>query len=103
MLLTKSSPPNPRKTRENIDEPSRIIKTIDVISVVLCTAEVRFSRFKLPLLKASPIAPRAPTPAASVGVAIPIKMDPKTATIRTKGGSRVVKIILVLFSKVRTS
>ena len=79
------------------------MKTMEVISVVLCTAAVKFSRFKLPLLSARPIAPKAPTPAASVGVAIPINMDPKTATIKTKGGSKAVKIILALFPTILTS
>ena len=47
MPVIKSSPPKPRKTNENIDDPKRIIKTIAVISVVVSTASVKFFRFKL--------------------------------------------------------
>ena len=41
--------------------------------------------------KASMIAPRAPTPAASVGVATPAKMEPRTAKIRKSGGNTLAK------------
>ena len=37
-------------------------------------------------------APKAPTPAASVGVAIPAIMDPRTTKIRVAGGRRVLNI-----------
>ena len=36
---------------------------------------------------ASSVAPIAPTAADSVGVAIPANMDPKTSTIKIKGGA----------------
>ena len=37
-------------------------------------------------------APTAPTAADSVGVAIPARIDPKTSTIRTNGGTITEKI-----------
>ena len=67
-----------------------------VISVVVSTASVRFFLVKLVLLTASRIAPRAPTPAASVGVAIPRRMEPKTDEIRIKGGRSQNNIIFHL-------
>ena len=72
------------------------MKTIAVISVVVSTASEIFFLFKLPLLRAKNIAPRAPTPAASVGVAIPKRIEPSTEVMRTKGGSREVSIIFHL-------
>jgi len=47
-----------------------------------------FKSFKesLPLIRAKIDAPSAPTPDASVGVAIPIKILPKTAIINKAGG-----------------
>jgi hypothetical protein len=38
-------------------------------------------------------APKAPTPAASVGVAMPAIIDPRTTKIKAAGGSRVFKIL----------
>ncbi len=37
-------------------------------------------------------APKAPTPAASVGVAIPAIIEPKTTKIKVAGGKSVLKI-----------
>ena len=36
------------------------------------------------------VAPKAPTPLASVGVATPAKIEPKTSTISPMGGSTVL-------------
>ena len=38
----------------------------------------------------------APTPAASVGVATPMKMDPKTPMIRIMGGTRLLITIFAI-------
>ena len=73
--MINSSPPNPLKTRTKIDDPINIINTIEVISVVPSTASVKFFLFNFPLDSASKIAPKAPTPAASVGVAIPAVLN----------------------------
>ena len=45
-------------------------------------------RFRDRFINASNIAPRAPTLAASVGVATPPSMEPRTATMRITGGSK---------------
>ena len=45
-----------------------------------------------PLINAIIIAPIAPMAAASVGVAIPPIIDPKTKTISTRGRANVFKI-----------
>ena len=94
--VMRSSPPNPLNTNEKIDDPKSIIKTIAVISVVVSTASVRFALVRLLLLTASKIAPRAPTPAASVGVAIPKRIDPNTEVMRINGGSKDVSNIFHL-------
>ena len=39
--------------------------------------------------------PDAPTPAASVGVATPPKMDPSTVIIRVRGAIRALKIFFI--------
>ena len=46
------------------------------------------------LLAANKIAPIAPTDAASVGVAKPDKIEPKTAIIKKRGGKRTLKRFL---------
>ena len=48
-------------------------------------------------------APSAPTPAASVGVAIPRRIEPNTEVIKTKGGNRDVSSILHLPETIVTS
>ena len=42
-----------------------------------------------PLNIASSVAPKAPTPAASVGVAAPVKIEPSTAAIKNIGGIKL--------------
>jgi hypothetical protein len=103
ILVMRSSPPKPLKTSENIDEPKRIMKTIAVISVVVSTASVKFFLVKLLLLIARRTAPKAPTPAASVGVAMPKRIEPSTEEIRTKGGNKEVSIIFHLPETIVTS
>ena len=104
ILVINSSPPNPLKTRTKIDDPISIINTIEVISVVPCTASVKFFLFNFPLESASKIAPNAPTPAASVGVAIPASIEPRTATIKRRGGAKLVSTSFkVLWSDFSTS
>ena len=46
------------------------------------------------LYAASMIAPAAPKAAAGVGLVIPPKIEPKTATMRTSGGKTTLKISL---------
>ena len=68
-----------------------------VISVVVSTASRKFFQVRLLLLKARSSPPKAPTPAASVGVAIPKSIEPRTEVIKTKGGNNVVARIFHLF------
>ena len=42
------------------------------------------------LATVSRVAPTAPTAAASVGEAMPAKMEPSTATMRNRGGNRAL-------------
>ena len=50
--------------------------------------------------QANKVAPTAPTPAASVGVAIPDKMLPSTATINKIGGAICFKAVMAEVSSV---
>ncbi len=79
------------------------MKTMAVISAVVSTDSVKFFLVRLLLLIARRTAPSAPTPAASVGVAIPRRIDPSTEVIRTNGGNRDVSIILHLPETIVTS
>ena len=88
--VMSSSPPKPLKTREKIDAPIRIKKTIDEIKALCFVVSERIFRFNFLWSKAINIAPRAPIPAASVGEATPKIIDPKTAKIRKKGGASAV-------------
>ena len=49
------------------------------------------------LYVASSNAPTAPTDAASVGVAKPVRIDPKTDIIRKRGGKRISSIFFSFF------
>ena len=84
-----SSPPKPRKIRENIAEPIRIMNTMVVTSVVDWVTSRNLLIVNCRRPSASRVAPMAPTPAASVGVAAPLRIEPSTATINTTGGNRL--------------
>ena len=58
-----------------------------VVRVVSRMTAVSTGRFNARLARAKRSAPRAPTPAASVGVASPKKMLPSTAAMRSAGGT----------------
>ena len=69
-----------------MEAPIRIIKIMLV--VIALSRQMDFSKgheslFLDMAIKEAPIAPR---PAASVGVAMPKRIDPKTTTIRERGG-----------------
>ncbi len=55
--------------------------TVDVMT------SLRIFRENLPLAIVNTVAPIAPTAAASVGEAMPAKIDPNTATIKKSGGN----------------
>ena len=82
-----SSPPSPLRTREKAVAPKKIAKIYAVVRVVSVRASLTTSRDNLPAIQVNTTAPNAPTPAASVGVARPKKMDPSTAKIRRIGGN----------------
>ena len=61
-------------------------RTIEVRRVVTSMVPIRVLRSRRRLMAASNIAPTAPKAPASVGVAMPAKIDPSTARIRNSGG-----------------
>ena len=72
--------------------PTKIIKTIEVVLAVSCTTSLKTLKESCFLKKANKIAPKAPTPADSVGVAKPPRIDPNTETIRMSGGTKAFKM-----------
>ena len=62
--------------------------TSALITAVLRMTASRIEKEKARLKAARTIAPTAPIEAASVGVANPARIEPRTATISSKGGIR---------------
>ena len=93
-LLIISSPSNPLKTNENIEAPISITNTKELILAVVTAAAETLLKVNCFLNKAKRAAPAAPTEADSVGVAIPINIDPKTAKIKKIGGITSNKAVL---------
>src|SRR5688500_6574347 len=91
--VTMSSPPSARNTNANSVAPKKMKNTSALVSAALSIIEFSAFRLSLPLNQASTSAPAAPTPAASVGVAQPPKIDPSTSTIRNVGGRKLLPII----------
>ena len=89
---TISSPPYPLNTSENNAAPTKIINTIEVVFAVSCTTCLKTSNESCFFKKANKIAPSAPTPADSVGVANPANIEPKTEIIKINGGINALKI-----------
>ena len=85
-----SSPPTPLNINEKIEAPIRIVKIIVETTAVF--SEVSFMKFKLTSLLINAInkAPNAPMAAASVGVAIPANIEPRTKKIKIIGSARVL-------------
>ena len=82
------------KTKENIDAPIRMTKTKELSLTVLRDTSLRFRKVSSPFVRAIIAAPIAPTDADSVGVATPIKIEPKTSIISIKGGKIDLKASL---------
>ena len=59
-----------------------------VVRMVDSQISRRLVELSAPRKAASTSAPLAPTPAASVGVASPPRIEPRTATISSRGGAR---------------
>ena len=83
--LINASPSRPLKTREKIVAPISKIKIILVIVIVSFATLKQVSILILFFTKASIVAPTAPSPAASVGVAMPKIIDPNTPNINEIG------------------
>ena len=79
-----SSPPTPLKINENIEAPIRIVKIIVDTTAVFSDVSLIKVRLIFLLINAITSAPKAPMAAASVGVAIPAKIDPRTRKIYRK-------------------
>ena len=91
---TWASPFKPRNTSPRVVAPTRIMKTMQVRLVVPFMTSIRVFRLSFPCMAVRSVAPTAPTAAASVGEAIPAKIDPNTAIIRNKGGIRAFITLL---------
>ena len=80
----------------DISGPSRISKFMPTTSIITIASDIRntgvtFSPLLLSFLAvASKIAPPAPSAAAGVGLVIPPKIEPRTATIKTSGGNTIL-------------
>ena len=85
-----SSPPTPLKISEKIEAPIRIVNII--VETIAVFSEVSFKKCKLTFLFTNAInkAPNAPIAAASVGVAIPANIEPRTKKIKTIGSASVL-------------
>ena len=95
-----SSPPRPRKTREYAVAPRRTAKINAVVRVVSCRTSLSIGMFSPLFAQASRRAPAAPTPAASVGVANPKNMLPRTARIRKAAGTMALKRFQTAFKSI---
>ena len=76
-------------------EPEGVYVPTNIKAEFICKteiAEIFVPNFLLAILfVASNIAPIAPTDAASVGVAKPVKIDPSTAIINERGGNNALR------------
>ena len=86
---TNPSPPRPRKTSEKTDAPIRMMNTIELIFSVVCMTWRSTDNVSCRFAAARTVAPTAPTDADSVAVAMPLRMEPSTATMRPRGGNSV--------------
>ena len=89
-----SSPPKPLSTRVKQTAPMIAPKmNAVVLDVSSMTSLIITGRLRAPFDQARSIAPAAPTPAASVGVANPKKILPRTASIKKAAGTIALKSI----------
>ena len=90
----KSSPPTPLKINEKIEAPINIVKIIVETIAVFWLVSFINPKDNLPLIRTIKSAPAAPIADASVGVAIPAIIEPKTKIIKSSGKARVLRISL---------
>ena len=88
-----SSPPKPLSTRVKQTAPMIAPKMNAVVLDVSSMTSLTTGRLRAPFDQARSIAPAAPTPAASVGVANPKKILPRTASIKKAAGTMALKSI----------
>ena len=89
-----SSPPTPLKINEKIEAPISMVKIIvDTIAVFWLVSFMK-PKDNFPFIRTIKSAPAAPIADASVGVAIPAIMEPKTKIIYINGKARVLRISL---------
>ena len=91
--VTTSPPPIPRKTPVKHVAPQRIIITMVLVFAVCTAAWYSPCQVNFPYPTTIRKARKAPTPEASVGVAIPKNMDPRTPSISIRGGTSDFKTI----------
>ena len=79
-----------------MEAPIRIVKIIVDTTAVFSEASFINLKFIFPFIRAIIKAPKAPMAAASVGVAMPAKIDPSTRKIKITGRASVFKISIFL-------
>lgn len=85
ILLMRTLPPIPENIEPNAEAPMMIQQTIAVISNVSTDASKTSALVSFLFKATSRTAPPAPKEAASVGVAIPVNIDPSTIIISMLG------------------
>ena len=85
-----SSPPTHLKINEKIEAPIRIVNIIVDTIAVFSEDSLINAKFIFPFSNAIINAPNAPIAAASVGVAIPAKIEPNTKKINKNGSAKVL-------------
>ena len=98
--MINSSPPTPLNINEKIDAPIRMAKIIVDTTAVFSDVSIRNLILTFLFIRAIIKAPKAPMADASVGVAIPANMEPKTERIKITGRANVliISILLIDFS-----
>ena len=91
----RSSPPTPLKINEKIEAPMRMVKIIVETIAVFSLVSFKKLRLNFPFTIVISIAPIAPIAEASVGVAIPAIIEPRTIIISIKGRARVFNISVI--------
>jgi hypothetical protein len=105
-LIIEKENKETRSNETNIkNELKKVVSTLlilrskkieEIIKVIKIIAEIIGHNFSLDVLYvARRIAPIAPTDAASVGVANPVRIDPRTEIIKNKGGNNINNILVL--------
>ena len=92
-LRTTLNPPSATNILANIIPPRRIVTIIEVMRKVFINASFKKLNLNVPYKTVRNIVPRAPIAPASVGVAQPNIIDPRTEKISVSNGTNAVIII----------